>query len=221
MLDEKKRWNGGLLGECLSPMVKPPPKASSSKLPDRAPAIEAASSMSSSGSATSDASSTSTVPIAPIAPIAQVAVPPSPWRNFQPSSPSPLSPSHHKIRSPRTHVAGAGRRKAPKTPLSRLVLEKAVLHRDKAAAGTSTSSSTSGGGGNVFGTESTRRTNVLVADKGKGKDKLGGGAGGDLRASTTTKMGQSALGHTKRDLSVSQGVGPKGMAGTKAGKAWR
>lgn len=195
-------------------MVKPP-KASSSKGPAQAtipaPAIESTSSTAIASSSTSE--STSVIP-----------VPPSPWRNFQPSSPSPLSPSHHKIRSPRTHVAGAGRRKAPKTPLSRLVLEKAVLHRDKAAASSSAPGVGGGGGagaGNVFGAESTRRTNVLVAEKGKGRDKVGN----DLKVST--KLGQSTgpglgLAQMKKDLSLSQGVGPRGLAAAgKAGKAWR
>ena len=50
------------------------------------------------------------------------------WCGHRPSSPSPLSP--HKIRTPRQVPASAGRRRT-KTPLSRMVLEKAVRQKGK------------------------------------------------------------------------------------------
>ncbi|WVN86665.1 uncharacterized protein L203_101836 [Cryptococcus depauperatus CBS 7841] len=50
------------------------------------------------------------------------------WYQHRPQSPSPLSP--HKPRTPKSHTAG-GKRKGAKTPLSRLVLEKAVRQKGK------------------------------------------------------------------------------------------
>lgn len=185
------------MGGTISPMVKSNEPAAPAM--GTGPSSDAQTSSSSSSASSSSQSGPSAMP------------PKSPWRNFQPSSPSPLSPSHHKVRSPRTHVAGRSR-KAPKTPLSRLVLEKAVLHRDKSNA------PATGGGGGVFGTESTRRANVVPdKDKGKGRDKPA--VGTELKVSTTAKLAQS-VGPGKRDLSASQGLGARNGA-VKLGKIWR
>lgn len=219
MLDEKRRWNGEFPVGSTSPMaqakkaergpaqVMPPPDAPSASSSSSSSSTSGLSEVSASGSA----SATADLAVSP----SRAA---STWQHFQPSSPSPLSPAHYKTRSPRTHVAG--KRKQPKTPLSRLVLEKAVLHRDgKAASGSS----------GVFGSESTRRANVEL---GKGKTKTGSGSGtigaattSDLKASTR-KLGQSigaatASSMAKRELAVSQGVGTKGAAAAKSGKVWR
>jgi hypothetical protein len=185
LLEERKRWEGDFLSAEVSPMVKPGPKAQPVPI---VPTAEASSS--------SSANSAPQVSLAP---------PASPWKNHQPSSPSPLSPAHHKVRTPRPHLAG--RRKAPKTPLARLVLEKAVRQREKEGSGSSV--------GNVFGTESTRRANVIptaAEARDKGNSKV------DLKAST--RLGQSVGSGSKRDLSKSEGVGPKAAA-VKAGKTWR
>lgn len=179
------------MGGTISPLVKPNNPAAPATSGTTGPTSGEASA-SSAPASSAEASSSSLAGTA--------AVPPkSPWRNHAPSSPSPLSPSIHKVRSPRIHIAG-GKRKAPKTPLSRLVLERAVLHRDKTAAGT----------GGVFGMESTRRTNVVV-DKEQGKT--------ELKVSTSVKLGQS-VGPGKSNLAVSQSTGAKGAA-AKSGKVWR
>ncbi|WRT67356.1 uncharacterized protein IL334_004327 [Kwoniella shivajii] len=61
---------------------------------------------------------------------------PSTWHPHLPHSPSPLSPMPHHNVKPRTpknhsHTHTANRRKSMKTPLSRLVLEKAVRQKSK------------------------------------------------------------------------------------------
>jgi hypothetical protein len=194
-LDEKRRWDGGLLATSVLPTIK-------------------AASTAQSEASTAKSASSSKVDLDPVAPKARQPIQPpaSPWKHFQPSSPSPLSPAHHKPRSPRPHVAG--KRKAPKTPLARLVLEKAVRQREKESSSQSSSGSSNG---NVFGAESTRRTNVAPLGTGadgkeRNKSKM------DLKAST--RLGQSVGPGVKRDLSKSDGVGPKAAA-LKAGKTWR
>ena len=152
MLEEKKRWDGGLLNETISPIVKPKSKEQPM--------------------ASSSTSSSAPVP------------PPSPWKSHQPQSPSPLSPSGHK-RSPRPHLAGK-RGKAPKTPLARLVLEKAVRQREKESAASS---------GNVFGESS--KVNV-IPEKGSGERKKV-----DLKASTRT--GSSVGPGARRESEIKAG----------------
>jgi len=124
--------------------------------------------------AASSSSSSSTAPVAP----------PSPWKSHQPQSPSPLSPSAHK-RSPRPHLAGK-RGKAPKTPLARLVLEKAVRQREKESAVSS---------GNVFGESS--KANV-IPEKGSGERKKV-----DLKAST--RIGSSVGPGSRRESEIKAG----------------
>ncbi|WVQ69849.1 uncharacterized protein L199_008070 [Kwoniella botswanensis] len=93
----------------------------------------------------------------------QIAIPSSPgpstYHAHIPSSPSPLSPLvHGKIRTPKpkNHHTVTNRRKSlkTKTPLSRLVLEKAV--RQKQA-----SSATDDIGSSVLGVERGRKTNLV------------------------------------------------------------
>lgn len=219
LLDEKKRWTGDFMAaDSVSPLVKP------------ASVTMAAATTSASASASA---SNSAAPAGTSAPVP----PASPWRNFEPASPSPLSLSAHK-RTPRTHVAGGSRRKAPKTPLSRLVLEKAVLHRDRdkdKAAAASGGSGAGAGAGNVFGAESSRRANIerdLVpgqdnvterrVNRGKSRDKDGLGGSAMLVNKTLAQSTTAAAGAGKRDLGVSQSaaVGPRAAA-AKSTKVWR
>lgn len=168
LLEEKKRWDGGLLNQTISPIVKQ--KSTKEIQPV----------------ASSSISSTTELPTQKQKPVP----PPSPWKNHQPQSPSPLSPSA-KSRSPRPHIAGK-RGKAPKTPLARLVLEKAVRQRERESASAS-------GNGNVFG-ESSKANVVPERSSGEGKKV-------DLKASTR--------------LGASVGPGAKRPSMEKAGKAWR
>ena len=164
MLEEKRKWDGGLLNQSISPIVKTKTK--------EVPTVAPSSTSSSSTTALSEQ---------------QSAPPPSPWKNFQPQSPSPLSPSSHKTRSPRPHLAGK-RSKPPKTPLARLVLEKAVRQREKESAS-----------GGVFGAESSK-ANIVPAEKTK-VEKADRKV--DLKAST--RIGQSIGPGAKRESGVKAG----------------
>ncbi|WWD16154.1 hypothetical protein CI109_100579 [Kwoniella shandongensis] len=171
------------------------------------------------------------------------------WHKHLPHSPSPLSPLQPpKARTPKHHTAG-GRRKSMKTPLSRLVLEKAV--RQKGREGGAVHEKERPSAGSVLGAEGGRRTNAASPSK-KGKERVdglktstlsksrssGGSAtsslssskgatpapSGALRATTTTGMRSStssALGASQRkvDLSKADGLGPKAAA--KGARIWR
>ncbi|KAK8869584.1 hypothetical protein IAR55_000151 [Kwoniella newhampshirensis] len=171
------------------------------------------------------------------------------WHKHQSHSPSPLSPLHPKVRTPKHHTAG-GRRKSTKTPLSRLVLEKAV--RQKSKEGANALEMERLGSGNVLGAEGGRRTNVASPTKrGKergdglkssslGKSRSSGGsssstssrgaapvAEGHLKASTISS-GAGLRSSTSSAMNVSQrrvdgskagGMGPKGTA--KGARVWR
>ncbi|WVO20922.1 uncharacterized protein IAS62_002223 [Cryptococcus decagattii] len=121
----------------------------------------------------------------------------STWHHHRPHSPSPLSPQHPKIRTPRAHMAG-GKRKPAKTPLSRLVLEKADLMR-----------------GSVLGVEKGRKTNVGLSGgsprKGKERERTIDGMRGSVMRNST--LGKS---HSSSGSEASSGSGSKGI--TPAGK---
>ncbi|WVR05359.1 hypothetical protein IAU60_002373 [Kwoniella sp. DSM 27419] len=80
---------------------------------------------------------------------------PSSWHAHLPSSPSPLSPHPQQARprTPKHHTAG--RRKSMKTPLSRLVLEKAVRQK-----GVTQDKDKDRLGSSVLGAERGRKTNT-------------------------------------------------------------
>ncbi|WVW82844.1 hypothetical protein I302_104856 [Kwoniella bestiolae CBS 10118] len=127
-----------------------------------------------------------------------------------PSSPSPLSPlPHGKIRTPKAksqHTVTSNRRKSIKTPLSRLVLEKAVRQQARES------------GSNVLGVERGRKTNLVSSTAGrgmsprKGKERsvsglglgvpskafMGGGMGGKARSSS----GSSSSSSTSKGVGV-------------------
>ncbi|OCF44171.1 hypothetical protein I317_01963 [Kwoniella heveanensis CBS 569] len=133
---------------------------------------------------------------------------PSTWHAHLPQSPSPLSPAplsfspHGKLRTPNTkpkpkhHLAS--RRKSVKTPLSRLVLEKALRQTGKEKAETERSG---GAGGNVLGAERGRKINLASSSSSsagnaagragspsrKGKDGAALGAGSAPSGSTSTR----------------------------------
>lgn len=123
-----------------------------------------------------------------------------PWAHHRPHSPSPLSP--HKPRTPEAHIA---KTKRAKTPLSRLVLEKAVRRRSQGLiadqAGPSVSSSTRealGEGSKRLNAAPVVRSSGLHGDLGKshkGKERAGGRDRDKLTASTKAseakKLGES------------------------------
>ncbi|ORY28317.1 Afadin and alpha-actinin-binding-domain-containing protein [Naematelia encephala] len=130
------------------------------------------------------------------------------WHAHMPSSPSPLSPST-RPRTPKSHTAGKRR---TKTPLSRLVLEKAARQKSKEADTTH--------GVSVLGAEGGRRTNVsnssslMITGETRSHNHL--------KSSTRAAPLKSSVSGNKqtKDLSTAHGIGPKGAA-VKAGKAWR
>lgn len=184
----------------------------------------------------SSSTATTTAPLIEDEPLAGPSspLPRNSWTIHRPSSPSPLSPSH-KLRTPKPHSASKRR---VKTPLSRLVLEKAVRQKGKDTA-TALELERLGG---VLG-ESGRKGNDV---KGKGKlrstsgidsgmrssmiSNKGGMMGSSMRDGNTLKssvnLGMSSggnglgrsMGRPEKDLSKSDGVGPKGVA---AKRIWR
>lgn len=181
----------------------PPPGAVSS---DSAGSASASGSKSSSSSKSSDASSPP-----------EISPPLSPFHRHLPLSPSPLSP--HK-RTPRAHHAS---KRKVKTPLSRLVLEKAVrqTHRESKEKEKEREL-----GQSVLG-EGGRRANAVpagAASIGGHKDKAEGKDGhlkvSTLKGSTRVRDALTAsTGPATRDLAKAEGVGPRATA--KGGKAWR
>jgi hypothetical protein len=111
----------------------------------------------------------------------------------QPHSPSPFSPHHPKNRTPKPHTAG--KRRGAKTPLARLVLEKAVrekgrematdFEKTRLALGSEGGRRTNAGAGtaSVSG-PSTSRTTLVDGIDGKGKERAGLSGAKSLSGST-------------------------------------
>ncbi|WVQ78472.1 hypothetical protein IAT38_000558 [Cryptococcus sp. DSM 104549] len=139
----------------------------------------------------------------------------STWYDHRPHSPSPLSPQRPKNHTPRPHMAG--RRKSMKTPLSRLVLEKAVRQKGR-DLGVSAGLTKEPLGGSVLGAERGRRTNVGVSvpsPSRKGKEKAAdqghGPKSSTVRSSTLGKSrfsGGSAGSASSASSSSTMGVTP-------------
>ncbi|WVQ71848.1 hypothetical protein IAR50_001390 [Cryptococcus sp. DSM 104548] len=124
------------------------------------------------------------------------------FHQHRPHSPSPLSPQGPRIRTPKVHMAG-GKRKSMKTPLSRLVLEKAVRQKGKAMGVSELliREKDDFPRGSVLGAERGRRTNLGSSSSvrpgspsGKGKEKAGESAMGNsvMRNPTLAKSRSSA-----------------------------
>lgn len=130
--------------------------------------------------------------------------PTSPWAAHRPLSPSPLSP--HKVRTPKAHLA---KNKRAKTPLSRLVLEKAVRRKSLLAAAATVGSEPSADNRGVLG-ESSKRVNATEGTTNsaptrpqaqaqlgvsiKGKEKARTGTAGDVKsvAQSRAPVGKSS-----------------------------
>ena len=130
----------------------------------------------------------------------------SSWGAHRSISPSPLSPSHPKNRTPKPYPAG--RRRSTKTPLSRLVLEKAVRQKGRETA-TALEQERLG----VLG-DGGRRGNAAKKDSLKSS----------IRGVTSLKPGTGPLAAStgsgvKKDLSKADGIGPKTAA--RGSKIWR
>jgi hypothetical protein len=191
--------------------------------------VPQASENESSDSASSSTSSSTSASVAPPGPEAPTVPVPARWAAHRPHSPSPLSP--HKLKTPKSHTAGKRRMK---TPLSRLVLEKAVRQQGQV---TQTA---------ILG-ESGRRSNLAqTTASSKGKEKASAsapvkpvaeaaGAAG-LKSSARVapiKSHAAALGASgsaaglsksvtatkKADLAKSSGIGP--AAASKGQRQWR
>ena len=149
-------------------------------------------------------------------------LPPSPaipplWDAHRPASPSPLSPQPAKMSTPKgRQPIHAARRKSVKTPLSRLVLEKAVRSKSKEAA--------------VLGVDGGRRTNVekrttsgavetlKTARSSSGSSGMASNAG--LKSSMKPVKTLAQVQKRPVDLSRSTGVGPA-AAVSRPAKVWR
>ncbi len=130
----------------------------------------------------------------------------SSWGAHRPLSPSPLSPSHPKNRSPRAHAAG--RRRSVKTPLSRLVLEKAVRQKGRETAMDLVKDRLGALG------DGSHRANVAKPDGLKSSTK-----GAVSLKSSVSGLETSVEAGVKRDLSKADDIGPRGVA--RGSKAWR
>ncbi|GFZ45799.1 hypothetical protein JCM24511_03529 [Saitozyma sp. JCM 24511] len=176
--------------------------------------------------ATSSASSPPTVSVSPPGPEAPTVPVPARWAAHRPHSPSPLSP--HKLKTPKSHTAGKRRMK---TPLSRLVLEKAVRQQSQVTQNA------------VLG-ESGRRSNLAqTTASSKGKEKAtasalvkpaaeAAGAAG-MKSSTRVApikshaagasgaagLNKSVTATKKADLAKSSGIGS--AAASKGQRQWR
>lgn len=144
---------------------------------------------------------------------AEEPIPASPsitWHQHRPHSPSPLSPQHPKIRTPRAHVAG-GKRKTAKTPLSRLVLEKAVRQKGRElGVGGLLMKEKDLMSGSVLGVERGRKTNVGPSNRSprKGKERAVDGMRGSAMRNSTFGNNHSSSGSEASSVSGSKGVTP-------------
>lgn len=134
------------------------------------------------------------------------------WTTHRPHSPSPLSP--HTPRTPKAHIAKS---KRGKTPLSRLVLEKAVRRKSQGLSADQISSAMAPHR-EALG-EGSKRANAapgvvrpeVLSKSIKGKEKAGSGAGGmgardrlmaSTRATEAKRLGVSTS--AREGLGVSQ-----------------
>lgn len=138
----------------------------------------------------------------------------STWHHHRPHSPSPLSPQHPKIRTPRAHMAG-GKRKTAKTPLSRLVLEKAVRQkgRELGVSGLLMKEKDLMRG-SVLGVERGRKTNVGLSGgsprKGKERERTIDGMRGSIMRNSTLGKSRSSSGNEGSSGSGSKDIAPAG-----------
>ncbi|OXG21666.1 hypothetical protein C366_01349 [Cryptococcus neoformans Tu401-1] len=134
----------------------------------------------------------------------------STWLQHRPHSPSPLSPQHPKVRTPRAHMAG-GKRKTTKTPLSRLVLEKAVRQKGKElGVGGLLTKEKDLLSSSVLGVERGRKTNVGPSNRSprKGKERAVDGMRGSAMRKSTLGNNRSSSGSDASSVSGSKGVTP-------------
>lgn len=154
------------------------------------------------------------------------------WTAHRPHSPSPLSP--HKLRTPKAHMV---KNKRVKTPLSRLVLEKAVRRKslglipESSAQGSAAREALGEGSKRV---NATSRPNDEMKVSSRGKQRAVGQKArlaSSVRPAETSNHGaaisslgaclnkgrSAELGSSQRkiavDLSKSSGIGPRGIKG--------
>ncbi|TYJ52148.1 hypothetical protein B9479_007245 [Cryptococcus floricola] len=157
------------------------------------------------------------VPIAPVAETAVInqpipeehEVPKGPsgsnwFHQHRPHSPSPLSPQGPRVRTPKAHMAG-GRRKSMKTPLSRLVLEKAVRQKGKAMGISELL---------IREKDEVSRASVLGAERGR---KTNLGSSSSVRPGSPSRKGKEKAGENTMGNSVMRNSTSLAKSRTSAG----
>ncbi|EIW70060.1 hypothetical protein TREMEDRAFT_30323, partial [Tremella mesenterica DSM 1558] len=135
--------------------------------------------------------------------------------DHRPISPSPLSP-HHVHRTPKQkHHLHAARRKSVKTPLSRLVLEKAVRNKGKDAA-------VLGEGGRRANVDMERRmvSGSSNVKSGVRKASNGSSVSSDDKAGKVRGKVTGQLGVSQRKIDLTKSIG-MAQSAVKGAKVWR